>query len=360
MVDIVGGEDWNRSIRQAIRSSDFILVCMSARSVNKRGYFQREIKMALDLWEEKLEDDIYLIPVRLEDCQCPEQITRFQWVDWFEPSGWQRLREALHAGLERQGKTLSQVLVPDKFPEVSDLWGHEMVYVPPGPFLMGSDPAVDDHALATEDPQHTVDLAGYWIGRYTVTVGQYRVFVQESRSKPTDEDFPQGPDDHPVVLVNWRQALGYCRWLGKRVGDVLPEGYVVSLPSEAEWEKAARGTNGRVYPWGNDPAHDRLCNSNSSVGTTTPVGYYSPQGDSPYGCADMAGNVWEWTRSLMLDYPYDSSDGREYLETDGPRVVRGGSCFNSERFVRCAFRGWLGPYIINLSRGFRVVVAPNF
>ena len=162
-----------------------------------------------------------------------------------------------------------------------------------------------------------------------------------------------------MVSANWHQALAYCRWMGKTVGDVLPEGYVVSLPSEAEWEKAARGTNGRVYPWGGDSHNNRLCNSDMSVGTTTPVGYYSPQGDSPYGCADMAGNVWEWTRSLMLDYPYDSSDGREYLETDAPRVVRGGSFSYLGRFVRCAARDGTYPDSINDDYGFRVVVAPN-
>lgn len=160
-----------------------------------------------------------------------------------------------------------------------------MIWVPPGPFLMGSDRAIDSQASDNELPQHQVTLPGYWIGRYPVTVAQFKAFVEESGHRPADRDSLRGPDDHPVVNVTWHDALAYCRWLGAKTG------LLVTLPSEAEWEKAARGTDGGIYPWGNDPPDDSRCNFGGRVGQTTPVGRYSPRGGSPYGCADMAGNV---------------------------------------------------------------------
>jgi toxoflavin biosynthesis protein ToxD len=141
-----------------------------------------------------------------------------------------------------------------------------------------------------------------------------------------------------VVNISWTAAMAYCDWLNKTSGAGLPDGYIFSLPSEAEWEKAARGEFAFEYPWGNefDPAK---CNTaESKIGTTTPVGTYSDRGDSPYGCADMAGNVWEWTRSLFKPYPYQPGDGREDLQAGGPRVLRGGSFGFDRRIARCACR----------------------
>jgi formylglycine-generating enzyme required for sulfatase activity len=231
-----------------------------------------------------------------------------------------------------------------------ELLGQSMVWVPPGPFRMGSDREKDRSADGDELPQHSLALPGYWIGRTPVTVAQFRAFVEGSGHRPRDEGSLRKQDDHPVVNVSWHDALAHCRWLEERTG--LP----VSLPSEAEWEKAARGVDGRTYPWGEVPPDETRCNFANREGGTTAVGRYSPRGDSPYGCADMAGNVWEWTRSLYKGYPYDPEDGREDLDASGNRAWRGGCWLNVRRNVRCAVRiiGRPGSFLDRV--GFRVVL----
>ena len=154
--------------------------------------------------------------------------------------------------------------------------------------------------------------------------------------------------------VSWHDATAYCGWLAAETKKHY------RLPSEAEWEKAARGTDGLIYPWGNEWDETRLNSKEAGPGDTTPVGQYSPSGDSLYGAADMAGNVWEWTLSLFKPYPYDPDDGREDLDApnDVPRVVRGGAFYYARRGVRAACRGWGVPGDGLWGVGFRVVLSP--
>ncbi|MCL4862590.1 MAG: formylglycine-generating enzyme family protein, partial [Caldilineaceae bacterium] len=238
----------------------------------------------------------------------------------------------------------------------------EWTPVPAGWFWMGSDPRQDGLARSNEQPQHRVRLGAYRIGKYPVTNAQYYQFVVATgREPPGHWEAGRPPDDlldHPVINVTWHDAVAYCKWLGRQLGRQ------VRLPSEAEWEKAARGTDGWVYPWGNQPPNDRLCNFNMNVGGTTPVGRY-PAGRSPYGCYDMAGNVWEWTSSLWgkdvskpeFSYPYDPNDGREDMRAgnDVLRVVRGGSWYLFDDDVRCAVRGGSCSSIRYDFVGFRVM-----
>jgi formylglycine-generating enzyme required for sulfatase activity len=226
--------------------------------------------------------------------------------------------------------------------------GSAMCYVPPGLFLMGSDRVKDSIARGNEVPQHEITLPGYWIGKTPVTVAQFRSFVRDSDYDKWSYDRQQSGDDHPVVGVSWNNAQAYCQWVGQRTG------LHVTLPTEAEWEKAARGLDGRIYPWGYDTPTSELCNYN--VGNTTPVGRYSPQGDSYYGCVDMSGNVWEWTSSLYKPYPYRADDGREDVNVDGVRVLRGGSFVGDDSCFRCAYRYSNSPDYTSVGYGFRIAL----
>ena len=233
---------------------------------------------------------------------------------------------------------------------VSHLVGLKFVYVPPGAFLMGSDPIVDEQATPDEQPQHRINLAGFWISRCPITSANYQNFLAQTGYQPQGPIHNTAGGIRPVTNVTWADALAYCDWLTQRSG--LP----VSMPSEAEWEKSARGTDGRRYPWGNQPPTRDFCNFSHAV----PVGQSSPHTDSPYGCADMAGNVWEWTRSQHRPYPYRATDGRESLSGNAARVVRGLTFNNASlSMTRSAYRYQVQPVVSLPALGFRVVVSPG-
>ena len=197
---------------------------------------------------------------------------------------------------------------------------------------------------------HSVFVAAFYIARYPVTNRAYQAFVEAAgypAPRHWQSHFPEVLSDHPVVNISWREALAYCDWLSATTGQHY------RLPTEAEWEKAARGADSCAYPWGNifDKAK---CNSwEAGLGWTTPVDAY-PNGASPYGVMDMAGNVWEWCSSLYADYPYRADDGRERLTAEGWRVLRGGSWFDHEWGVRAARRLSGQPERVSHNTGFRV------
>ena len=261
-----------------------------------------------------------------------------------------------------------------------------MVHISAGPFLMGSSERQID-ALAREDdlardwrdkgyfdreqPHHPLTLTGYFIGMLPVTVGEYRAFLnaegyhrprywtnagwtwRESvrREQPAfwSDARWSGENRLPVIGVSWFEAVAYCHWLGEKTGQRY------RLPAEAEWEKAARGTDGRLFPWGNEFDSSRCNTQVSEIERTVPVGQYSPLGESPYGCAEMAGNVSEWTLSQYRSYPYDGDDGRNNEDGDEPRVIRGGSWFKHVLRARTAARGMNDPFFSDNDVGFRLV-----
>jgi formylglycine-generating enzyme required for sulfatase activity len=242
------------------------------------------------------------------------------------------------------------------------------VEIPSGSFVMGSDPATDPLAYDIERwsedaPQGMVELPAYFIGRYEVTVAQYAAFVRESGHRVSDEAALRGGLEDPVANVAWTDALAYARWLTgalartsatpSGVARLLARGWTVRLPTEAQWEKAARGTDARVYPWGNEPRRDR---ANFAARGVVPVGTVACP-ECAHGLSDMAGNVWEWTSSPYLPYPFDPALSRVDLAAEALFVMRGGSYQDSERNVRAAVRGGADPGARRPFIGFRVVLA---
>jgi formylglycine-generating enzyme required for sulfatase activity len=229
----------------------------------------------------------------------------------------------------------------------------DMVFIPAGEFLMGSNKEEDKLARNDETPQHRLALPAFHIARTPVTNAQYSLFVRSARGRPPsywhDGIIPPGKENHPVVHVSWHDAAAFCRWLSGQLGGEI------RLPSEAEWEKAARGADGRIYPWGDQPPTAELCNFRDIMGDTTAVGHY-PRGASPYGALDMAGNVWEWTSSRYMPYPYTPEDGREDAESSDGRTLRGGSWGSGSAYlVRCAVRNGRYPDLRNNAVGFRIL-----
>jgi formylglycine-generating enzyme required for sulfatase activity len=248
------------------------------------------------------------------------------------------------------------------------------IHIPAGKFLMGSDDR-DEDAGADEKPQHEMSLPDFWMSKYPVTVAQFRAFTETAKYSFDNWRWNQ-IFSCPIVYVSWYDALEYTKWLDKELRQYaedrlkagkknplwqgLAEGKLyVTLPSEAEWEKAARSTDGRIYPWGNEFDPDKANTAGTKIGDPNVVGCF-PEGTSPYGLLDMSGNVWEWTRSIWNDknkYPYRSKDGREDLQAKDPRVLRGGAFFNSSGFARCASRSRNSPDLWFRDDGFRVVVS---
>ena len=251
--------------------------------------------------------------------------------------------------------------------EVLDPLRIEWCDVPAASFTMGS--SDDPNAWEDEKPQHeqAIDYL-FRVSRFPITNGQYAVFVSEGgygharywreaeaagrwkvgmfegrydaepRNQPYELGEPYALPNHPVVGVTWYEALAFTRWLTDymQANVCLAVGWCVALPSEAEWEKAARGSDGRKYPWDGKLTTNHANYDKTGIGTTSAVGCF-PQGASPYGVEEMSGNVWEWTRSLRADYPYEPGDGRSGWTpvTTSPACCVAARSSISIDFVRC-------------------------
>ena len=233
-----------------------------------------------------------------------------------------------------------------------DAIDYPLVYVPEGSFLMGTIPTEfrkTDH----EEPQREVVLAAFYIGKLPLTNAQYSQFLAEKEGYPPHfHDNPRfNASDCPIVGVSWYDTLAFLDWLNELTGKSY------RLPTEAEWEKAARGADGRIYPWGNEWDASKGNFGEIRLKRTTPVGSY-PSGVSPYGCLDMGGNVYEWCSDWFHpetykyappNNPHGAADGRR-------KVIRGGSWVPRGEFAaRCANRAAYEPTQRVHNVGFRIV-----
>jgi len=474
--ELYPGQDWNMEIEKAVEAADAIIVCLTKNSINKEGYVQRELRIVLDFADYKPEGTLYIMPVRLEECEPPRRLRPWQYADYFEGQrdralsrllvslkrraeslgfdvknsgikkevvtnidenqdaslieqaisfvrsnnftsvsllsrylriGYTRAAVLLdqleemgvvapvHGTSQRHGvfigeddleyeiKTIEEEQVATNI-QVEDMEaildhienkpitkttkiaqietlpnkitlsnGMEFMRIPAGKFLMGS-----NNGDSNEKPQSTVDIPyDYWMAHYPVTNEQYNTYVKFKGIKHPVSDWEK-KKDIPVTYVSWHDATSYCEWFNNLFERKIPVRMILRLPTEAEWEKAARGTDGREYPWGNQ-FEKRNCNfSEGNANGVTPAGLYSPNGDSPYGCSDMAGNVWEWTYSRFKNYPYDGSNELEHEYSLAQHVFRGGSFVSNEIQVRCSTRLNNDGLSFFYQLGFRLCLAP--
>lgn len=297
--------------------------------VSKAG---KECRFSVKLYKRKPQTVLYFVDqTKIESCSCQA------------------------AGLEKAAKALGKKLTSWEVVEVGKeiippgTKGGPMAYIPAGEFMMGCNEAVDNQCEAGEKPYHRVYLDAYYIDKFEVTVDQYAQCVKSKKCSDFHLTGMEWPDhsftesdlcnwgksnrgNHPVNCMDWSQAKEYCEWVGKR------------LPTEAEWEKAARGTDGRKYPWGNQTAtcdyavmseRGNGCGRNS----TWPVGS-KPKGTSPYGVMDMAGNAWEWVNDWYIEdnYKISSSNNPGGPSSGDGRALRGGCWYLSAESLRASYR----------------------
>ncbi len=244
--------------------------------------------------------------------------------------------------LQKDNKRTLKQVPQTKSLKTKQLASHNMAFIAKGEFIMGSNDRWDD-----ESPEFISETEAFYIDLFETTNQDYKKYVDATKSEApyhwANGQIPKGKENHPVIYVNWFDATNYCKWNGKR------------LPTEKEWEKAARGENGLIYPWGNSWTLDRSNNPyNGSIGTK-PIGSY-PNGKSPYGLFDMSGNVWEWVDSFYLPHEGNTIPRQEYGKRN--RVLKGGSWFDCLSYG-CGLsaptfnRSFFTPEVRNNSFGFR-------
>jgi formylglycine-generating enzyme required for sulfatase activity len=383
---LLPGQDWELEIANAVSSSDVVITCLSTISVNKVGYVQKELRRVLDIADRQPEGRIFIIPVRLEECRVPTRLSQWQYADIFVDGGYERLCASLKARSEGGSVILPPPLASPPLalaggrlrkPHtrlwaaaaavaaliataaiVAKVWHkpeayskqHEnaavgeaahdgMVFVQGGRFLMGRNGFVDPEA----SPAHEVMVQGFWIDQFPVTELRFLDFLRASnRSGALQRSFANSPalaSDRPATNVSWDEADNYCLAEGKR------------LPTEAEWELAARGMDGRLYPWGEDFNPAAVNGIESGIGSPEGVGK-RPLNRSPYNVKDMSGNIWQWCADEYRPYPGGAAG---FAIPPGARVIRGGS-FQSDRLhVTAVTRNMELPSARKAGIGFRCV-----
>jgi formylglycine-generating enzyme required for sulfatase activity len=327
--DLLPGQQWAREIPLALKASDFILIFLSTNSVVKRGYVQREMKLALDALQEVPEGTIFTIPVLLDACQVPEQFRPYHYAKLFESHGFDRLVRAIQTELVKRAP------MKDALPSTwANSIGMEFVLIPAGTFTMGS-PDSDTRAFGKEKPAHWVTISQpFYLGKYPVTQAQWEAVMGNNPSEY------KGHPKQPVENVSWDDVQAFLRTLTEREG-----GGDYRLPTEAQWEYACRaGTETARYHPDVDAIAWYLGNSNQPQ----PVGQKLP---NAWGLYDMLGNVGEWCLDGRRDYTTTAVvDPMGPTSAGADRVTRGGCWLNSAYLMRAAYRNWNDP--VNCLGGF--------
>ena len=386
--DLLPGQKFEYYIKQAIRKADFFLACLSKRSVNRRGVLQREIKEALDVLQERLESDVFLIPVRLEDCEVPESLREFHWANAYEDDGLQKLLQAIRWGIENQRAALEASEAGQvKSVEEEKAWiepttGLEFVWIPPGRFMMGATEKDKTYLIQEkrdwyqyETPRHEVQITqGFWLGKYPVTQAQWLAVIGQNPSYFNEQKVGKDWRNHPVEQVSWDDAQAFLKKLNATHPSPSQEGnsgtpllggdgggLVFRLPSEAEWEYACRAGSETLFCFGDDVKRlkDYAWYDANSNRQTHPVGQLQP---NVWGLYDMHGNVWEWCADAWHEnYTGAPKDGQAWEETENnnkrlSRLLRGGSWVNLPVYVRSAYRSLITPASHYFNIGLRLVV----
>jgi formylglycine-generating enzyme required for sulfatase activity len=402
--DLIPGQNWRSVIPKAIADSQLFIACLSQRSIAKQGFVQREFKMALNQYADRPPNSIYLIPLRLDECDIPDlrqeeyglNLRDLHWLDYWEEDGFEQLERAITHQFNPEPEEPKQpvivtpplsvfnfeiVRVNAKGEQIkkeskqsqyfSEDLGNgitlEMVAIPGGTFLMGS-PANEKDSFGDERPQHEVNVPTFFIGKYPITQAQWQAIASRTDLKvKQDLDFNPAyfkdrpdSDRRPVEQVNWYDAIEFCARLSK----LTVREY--RLPSEAEWEYACRARTTTPFYFG-ETITGELANYNATNtyadepngeyrSETTPVGQFPP---NAFGLYDMHGNVWEWCEDNWHDnYDGAPTDGSVWIENgdDNRSPRRGGSWGLNPTYCRSAFRYLNNRRVIrSLNHGFRVV-----
>ncbi|MCD4766018.1 MAG: SUMF1/EgtB/PvdO family nonheme iron enzyme [Methanosarcinales archaeon] len=351
---LLPGQEWEVEIAKAVQTSDVVIVCLSHKATNKAGYVHKEIKDALDEAEKQPEGTIYLIPLKLEECDVPERLQRWHWVNLFEEKGYERLMGSLslRAGTISSGSDSEPNLIQrhekvtyveenETFINTIDM---EFVLIQPGEFDMGS-PEYETSRYNDEGPVHHVTISeAFYLGKYEVTQKQWHEIMGDNPS------YFKG-DDLPVENVSWDDVHEFIKKLNEKEGTNK-----YRLPSEAEWEYAARAGTTTRYSFGDDDSKlgEYAWYSENSGCNTHLVGKKKA---NPWGLYDVHGNVWEWVQDEWHDtYNGAPNDGRAWDDGAGfYRVNRGGGCFYYAGCCRSALRNDDGPGGHSCPIGFRLL-----
>ncbi|MEM9273449.1 MAG: SUMF1/EgtB/PvdO family nonheme iron enzyme [Cyanobacteria bacterium P01_F01_bin.143] len=347
--DLIPGQKWRSVIPEVIRDSQLFIACLSTRSIARRGFVQKEFRMALNQVAELPDDSIYLIPIRLDECEIPSlrqeeygiDLRDFHWLDYWEKDAFEKLEKAISL---KYG-TFAQV--EDFSEDRGDGLELEMMAIPGGKFLMGTKyeevqklvKKYEYEWFGNERSQHKVTVQPFLIGKYLITQAQYEKVMGVNPSNFKG-------DQRPVECVSWNDAVEFCQKISETTGNAY------RLPSEAEWEYACRVGTTTAYSFG-DSISEKLANYGFNIGETTVVGKYLPNN---FGLYDMHGNVWEWCQDDKYRNYEDASNYRtaRIKRENSLRVLRGGSWKFIPGLCRSAARFYCPPEDAFNIIGFRV------